>query len=99
MAKKASPKKATKKASAKKTVSKAKVVKASAISKADLSTAALLSKIQVTLDGKKKRNLSKTEIARAAECLSRTGKILISLQSVIVDGTKSGTDSGTQLID
>lgn len=99
MAKKATPKKAAKKASAKKTVSKAKAVKPAAISKADLATSALLSKIQVTLDGKRKRSLSKTEIARAAECLSRTGKILISLESVIVDGTKSGTDSGTQLID
>jgi hypothetical protein len=74
------------------------VAKVSArVSKPDANLDLLLSKIQIELDNGKSQKLSKKDILMAKECLSKTGKILLSVRAIISDGTKNGT--GTQLID
>lgn len=97
-AKKAAPKK---KAAAKKATSRKSTAKSSSRSKAvsGAGLASLLSKIQVELENGNKRKFSKADIAKAQECLSKTGKILVSFKRVdFGDGTGSG-GTGTQLID
>lgn len=74
------------------------VAKTSArVSKTDANLELLLSKIQIELANGKSQKLNKKDIQMAKECLSRTGKILLSVREIIGDGTKNGT--GTQLID
>ncbi len=88
-------KKVASKKPATKRVAAAKV--SASVSKPNTNLDTLLSKIQIQLDNGKSQKLSKKDIMMAKECLSKTGKILLSVRAIIGDGTKNGT--GTQLID
>ena len=99
--KKKAAKKAVKKGAAKKATAK-KATTRSSQSKSAQSTAgltSLLSKIQVELADGKKRKLTKADISRAQECLSKTGKILVSFKPARFDGGTTGSGTGTTLID
>lgn len=101
-AKKASSKKgAAKKATSRKAASKKSTARSASTSRSTqggAGLASLLSKISLELEGGKTRKLSKADIARAQECLSKTGKILVSFKPARFDGG-TGTGTGTQLID
>ena len=99
--KKAAKKSSSRKKTAKKATSKksaAKSVKSRSTPKSS-GLSALMSKIQVELESGKKRKFSKADIAKAQECLSRTGKILVSFKPVQLDGTGTGSGTGTTVID
>lgn len=85
---------ATKKKAAKKAVAKKAVPKASY---ANAGMAELISKIQFEMQDGKKRKLNKTELSRAQECMSKSGKLLLSFKKIKINGTGSG--GGTEYID
>lgn len=91
-------KKAVKKV-AKKAVKKAAVKRSPVKAAKDAGLTSLLSKIQIELETGKKASFSRSAIAKAQECLNKTGKVVISFKRAKLDGTGTGTGTGTQLID
>ncbi len=98
--KKKAAKKATgKKAAAKKSSSKKSVASSRSTQQGGAGLASLLSKIHLELEEGKTRKLSKADVARAQECLSKNGKIMVSFKRASFDGSGGGSGTGTQLID